>query len=227
MMVDNAYSNEYGYISGATIGVDVDFSLYDYWSLEQICAERWCPSTQCVTSVTGKWEGTFQILTVSRIKGEVDWEEFGRAEAGGSISIWILQKGVEIKGFVKFYNVQESIKFDNAAFGEYIVMFSTLEGTFECAGTVNADGSLTITQFVRYSQFKANVAGDAVSASFEETFVSEMDEFICLKRSGGKIETVIGPTETKDIVTFNLRRVSDEPPFLGPHVPTPAATYHQ
>jgi hypothetical protein len=46
MMVDNAYSNKYGYISGGTIGVDVDFSPVEYrgrylWSLEQISAEWW------------------------------------------------------------------------------------------------------------------------------------------------------------------------------------------
>jgi hypothetical protein len=38
MMVDNAFSNKYGYISGGTIGVNVDFTLIKYYALEQIGA---------------------------------------------------------------------------------------------------------------------------------------------------------------------------------------------
>jgi hypothetical protein len=41
MMVDNAYSDNYGYISGGTIGVDVDFTLIEYYALEQASAKWW------------------------------------------------------------------------------------------------------------------------------------------------------------------------------------------
>lgn len=221
MFVDNAYSNAYGYISGETVGVTVHFTLYERYTLEQICVELWCPPAQGATGLNGKWEGTFQILTSSRIKvGEGEWVEFGGAEAAGSISIRIRQEGSEVEGWIDFDNIQESIKFDNTAFGEYMVLFSTLEqGIYECWGTINADGSLTITGFLRYAPFKANIAGDVMSANFEETFVSELDELITLKTPDGKIVKVIGPTETKDIVTFNLVKVSDEPPPIYPPPP--------
>jgi hypothetical protein len=39
MMVDDAYSDKYGYISGGTIGVSVDFTLYEYYTLEQAGAQ--------------------------------------------------------------------------------------------------------------------------------------------------------------------------------------------
>jgi hypothetical protein len=161
------------------------------------------------------WEGTFTILSTSRINGQ----EYGGQEVVGSIRLKLEQNGSKVIGLLEFSNVQVSIKFNYAPF-DYMEMSVPDYG--EVAGTVTSDGSLEFTQFWIYAPFTANVAGDVMSADFDKTFVSELDVIIILFLPGQKSKQVMGPSETTDSVSFNLRKVEDLAPNWLSGVPTPA-----
>jgi len=173
--------------------------------------------TETTTTLTGtlteEWKGTFHILTTSKIfieqvmkgKGVVgSWVEFGSGEIVGSIGLTMWHEGSKVWGWVSFTDVQTSITFDNTVFGEYILTFTP--GSYQFEGTVNANGSLTFTEFGwPYVPFTAKIEGDVISANFDTTFVPESPSLICLKEPDA---TVMGHTETKDSVTLNLRKIS-------------------
>lgn len=93
--------------------------------------------------MTGVWEGSFHILSTSRIKGG---EEFGGQEVVGSIRIEVQQQGAEVIGWLRFSDVQERIMFNYAPL-DYMTMIVPDYDRF--AGTVNPDGSLKFTEFWR------------------------------------------------------------------------------
>lgn|GEM_PF-2631685 len=184
--------------------VNSDASAFWTWVDFQWVTVIYTPPTY--GPLTGEWEGTFKIVTISKIAGEV----FGKGEITGSISIAILQEESGVKTWVSTSDVQTQITFDNTAFGEYILVFSGWNEFGEI--TVNPDGSLKFTGVPYLELLTANVAGGVMSGSFERTSVSPLPDIIVLKRSGGKTETVIAPVETTQTVTIEVRKVSDEPP---------------
>jgi hypothetical protein len=168
-------------------------------------------------TLTEEWKGTFHVLTTSKIfieqvmkgKGVAgSWVEFGSGEIVGSIELTMWHEGSKVWGWVSFTDVQTSITFDNTVFGEYILTFTP--GGYQFEGTVNANGSLTFTEFGwPYVPFTAKIEGDVMSANFDTTFVPESPSLICLKEPRAD---VMGHTETKDSVTLNLRKISGSLP---------------
>jgi len=185
--------------------------------------------------LTGVWEGTFHIITTSRVRDEKGtWIEYGSTEIVGSLHVEIQQGGEwppwepqpgslqdsEIRGEVRFNDVHENVLFNYAPLdymGPVIV-----SGPFDVAGTVNPDGSLKFTEFWIYGPFTANSAGDVINANFKQTFASELSAIIILKLpSEASSRAVTGPCEQIDVVSFSIRKVAPLPWWLVTPTPSP------
>ena len=190
--------------------------------------------------LTGVWEGTFHIISTSRVKDEKGtWIEYGSTEITGSLHVEIQQGGEwpplelrqflntppenlqdsGIRGEVRLYDVHEQILFNYAPL-DYIGSTIVNNTSGWIAGTASPDGSLEFTEFWTYGHFTANSAGDVINANFEQTFTSELDVIIILKLPGQKSRTVTGPSETVDVVSFSVRRVEPLPWWLATPTPT-------
>lgn len=167
------------------------------------------PTTAPVAPLTGEWEGSFHILSTSRIRGE----EYGSQEASGWLGASTLQEGSKVISWVSFRDVQQRILFTYAPL-DYFKMILPSNDVF--AGTATSAGSLRVTRFLGYAPFDAQVSGDTIKVSFESRIRSEGDALIVLQKPGERARTVIGPTETHTILTFTLKRTGDLPPFWVP-----------
>ena len=191
--------------------------------------------------LTGVWEGTFHIISTSRVRDEGGtWIEYGSTEVVGSLRVEIQQGGEwpplelqpfvgspprnlqdsEIRGEVRLYDVHENILFNYAPL-DYIGSVIVNDTSGWMAGTVSPDGSLEFTEFWTYGPFTANSAGDAINANFKQTFASELDDIIILQLPGQKSRKVIGPIETIDVVSFSVRKVAPLPSWLVTPTPSP------
>jgi hypothetical protein len=167
------------------------------------------PTTVPAAPLTGEWEGSFHILSTSRISGE----EYGSQEARGWLGASTLQEGSRVIGWVSFRDVQQSILFTYAPL-DYFKMIFPSNDVF--AGTVTSASSLRVTRFLGYAPFDAQVSGNTIKVSFESRSRSEGDALVVLQKPGQQSRTVIGQTETHAIVTFTLTRTGDLPPFWVP-----------